>query len=418
MKNYIILAILFFSIGKIIGQDFLTLKKTLQIAKENHPLLKLEKYKIEMSETDIISAKLRPNIILNNQSLFSINNKFFPENTGYFGASNRQIWWQMTKIFQLPSIRNTKIALAKQNKILSQKNYEEIERNLLLEVALQWSEVLTNKQTLDLIQISKKNVDSLVRINQLRLKNQVITETDLLRTELLSNQYQIEERLAQQKYLNTLKRLKFLMNKNEKDTLLIDFSENSLPTFYNNLDSLLNNSLQQRTDIRLAKSNIDFAEKNIKSQKALAWTSPELGLIYNPQNTIPYLGIYATYEIPIFSRNQGEIQKSIIYKSQAEENLKILEKQINVEILTTFQTFQTHQKNLEKYQSILEKAQKILDNVRYAYLRGGTTIIDFLEAQRSWADTQEKYFNILKDFRESYIRLLYVSGKINELSGE
>jgi cobalt-zinc-cadmium efflux system outer membrane protein len=418
MKNYIILAILFFSIGKIIGQDFLTLKKTLQIAKENHPLLKLEKYKIEMAETDIISAKLRPNIILNNQSLFSINNKFFPENTGYFGASNRQIWWQMTKIFQLPSIRNTKIALAKQNKILSQKNYEEIERNLLLEVALQWSEVLTNKQTLDLIQISKKNVDSLVRINQLRLKNQVITETDLLRTELLSNQYQIEERLAQQKYLNTLKRLKFLMNKNEKDTLLIDFSENSLPTFYNNLDSLLNNSLQQRTDIRLAKSNIDFAEKNIKSQKALAWTSPELGLIYNPQNTIPYLGIYATYEIPIFSRNQGEIQKSIIYKSQAEENLKILEKQINVEILTTFQTFQTHQKNLEKYQSILEKAQKILDNVRYAYLRGGTTIIDFLEAQRSWADTQEKYFNILKDFRESYIRLLYVSGKINELSGE
>ena len=44
------------------------------------------------------------------------------------------------------------------------------------------------------------------------------------------------------------------------------------------------------------------------------------------------------------------------------------------------------------------------------------TIIDFLEAQRSWLDTQQQYYETLQLYRQSYIKLLYASGLINKLA--
>ena len=75
-----------------------------------------------------------------------------------------------------------------------------------------------------------------------------------------------------------------------------------------------------------------------------------------------------------------------------------------------------HQENTLNFQEVLEQSQTILDNVKYAYLKGGTTIIDFLEAQRSWLDTQQDYFNALEQYRKSYLQLLYATGLINQLA--
>ena len=65
---------------------------------------------------------------------------------------------------------------------------------------------------------------------------------------------------------------------------------------------------------------------------------------------------------------------------------------------------------------MLEQSQTILDNVQYAYLRGGTSIIDFLEAQSSWLETQEQHNQALELYRQSHIQLLYAAGLINQLA--
>ena len=61
-------------------------------------------------------------------------------------------------------------------------------------------------------------------------------------------------------------------------------------------------------------------------------------------------------------------------------------------------------------------AEKVLGNVRYNYLRGGTNIIDLLEAQRSWLDSQQQYNNMMSDYRKSYVQLLYSLGLINQIA--
>ncbi len=186
-------------------------------------------------------------------------------------------------------------------------------------------------------------------------------------------------------------------------------------TIPNNLDSLFNSALSGRNDVRVAKSQIAVSESNIKLQKAIVLPVPELGMIWNPQNTIPYLGFFGTIKIPILDRNQGEIEKSKYMQLQAQQNLKNVELQLRTEVRAAFLTYQTEKENLKKFETILNQSQQVLDNVRYAYLKGGTTIIDFLDAQRSWFDTRQLYLNELLSYHQSYIRVLFVTGLINQL---
>lgn len=396
------------------AQTNYTLQKALQTARTNNPTLKTEQFNIGISQADIITARLRPNPSLNNQSLQLIQPSKFPTNTNWYNGQNRQVWWQLTKPFQVAGQRKYKIEVANQNLKLSEKNYADTERNLFAEVANKWLEVWTGQKQLDIIQTAKKNIDSLVLINQLRLKNQVITQTDLYRTELLSKQYAIQYKNARQEVLNKQKELQFLLG--VKDSVNIDVSDNFIFTIPTSIDSLLYQSLQNRSDILMVKSRIDVSNSNIKLQKSLGYPQPEAGLIYNPQNTIPYLGIYATIGLPFFDRNQGERKKSFLLKEQAEQNLISIQNKLQTEIKTAYATYQLQQQNLDNFEALLTQSQTILDNVKYSYLKGGTTIIDFLEAQRSWLETQQQYYDALQQYRQSYIQLLYATGIINQIA--
>lgn len=406
--------VIFIFCFQVKAQENYTLQKALQTARNNSPILKTEQLNIGIAQTDIITAKLRPNPILNNQSLQLMQPSQFPANTDWYNGQNRQVWWQLTKPFQIAGQRNYKIEVANKNVSFAEKNYSEMERNLFSEVAARWLEVWTAQKQLDIIEIAKSNIDSLVLTNQLRYKNQVITQTDLLRTELLAKQYAIQYKTALQEVINRQNELKFLLG--VQNDVSIDTADNFLFTMPPNIDSLLKQSLQHRSDIQTVNSLIDVSNSNIQLQKSLAFPQPELGFIWNPQNTIPYFGIYATIDLPVFNRNQGEIKKSYLLKEQYEQQLFTIQSQIQTEISVAFSNYQLQQQNLESFNVLLQQSQTILDNVKYAYLKGGTTIIDFLEAQRSWLDTQQQYYNAMQAYRQSYIQLLYTTGLINQLA--
>ena len=396
------------------AQTKYSLQQALQAAKTNNPILKREQFNVNVAENDIVTANLRPNPVLNNQSLQLIKSSKFPDNTNWSNHLNRQVWWQVTKPFQMPELRKNKIDYANQNVILNQKAFTETERNLFQDVATKWLDVWSARKQLDILNIAKSNIDTLVNINKVRLKNQVITTTDLARTELLASQYTVQMKSADQNYKNEIINLKYLIG--IPDDVAVDTTDNFQFAFPANVDELLQQALQSRSDIQTLKSTIDVANSNIKLQKSLALPVPELGAIFNPQNGVPYMGVYGTIAIPIFSRNQGEIKKSHVLKQQAEQDLLATQSLIQSEISIAYSSYVTQKQNLQNFNGLLSQSQTILNNVKYSYLRGGTTIIDFLEAQRSWLDTQQQYYETLQLYRQSYIKLLYASGIINQIA--
>jgi len=396
------------------AQSSLSLQEALRTARQNNLFLKTERYTLEAGQADIVTSKLRPNPALNNQTLQLANSKYFKENTAWNNAYNRQVWWQLTKPFQWPGQRKYRIDVANQNYNLVSKNFLELERNVFFDVASKWLEVWISQNQIRVIEIAKSNADTLTKINTLRLKNQVISETDLIRTQLLSEQYAVQLRAARQDLRNKRGELRLLVG--ATDSVNVDLTNEFLFPESVNIDSLLHYALNNRADIQQVQSLRLLSESNIKFQRSMAYPQPELGMIWNPQNTVPYVGFFGTIELPLFSRNQGEIQKSTILKKQAEQNYIAVQTQIQTEINTAYKSFMVQQQNVERFAGILQQAQSILDHVRYAYLRGGTTIIDFLEAQRSWLETQQQYYDAQQQYRQSYIQLLFVSGLINQLA--
>jgi cobalt-zinc-cadmium efflux system outer membrane protein len=400
--------------GVLQAQQSIDLREALQRARQNNPDLRVLEQDISAAHADRTTAAIKPNPVVNLQLLHLVNPVDQAPETGFFSAKNTQYWYQVTKPFQVAGQRQNKIALADQAVERSQFDYAEAARNVYRDAASSWVDVWAAQVNLNILLEGKRNIDSLVMINTYRLKNKVITDTDLTRTQLLAEQYNRDIVTARQALLNELQSLRYLLG--VTDSISIALNDPSFQTMAAPMDSLLAAGTERRSDILSARKNIQVSQTNINLQKSLAYPQPELGAVYNPQNNTPYLGFYGTVEIPIFNRNQGQREKAQVLELRAEKNLLATERQAEAEVASAYRTYMTQRANLEGYRSNLEKAERILSSVRYSYLKGATSVIDYLEAQRSWLDTQQRYYATMEAFRRSYVYLLYATGMINQLA--
>lgn len=406
------------------AQRILTLQQTLQQVRENSPALRVERFNINAAQADQTTANLRPNPVLNNQTLFQLSNTPAPgvENVGLLNRQRRQFWLQATKEFDIYGKRTYRNRLAEANTNLAVRSVAETERGLLFDAANRFLDAWYARIQLALLQRAKANVDTLVQLNKVRLKNLVITSTDLTRTQLISDQYAIQTRTARQDFRNRLNELQLVVG--SADTINVFLNDSIISPVFNNplalyptvtasVDSLFQLASANRTDVRVAEANIEAARRNIDLQQVLAKPRNEAGLIWNPQNSVPYAGVFLTLELPVYSRNQGEIQKSRVLQEQAGQASSLVQARVRAEVQTAYQSFVTSRENVNRYVDIRRDADRVLTSVRYAYLRGATTLIDLLQAQSSWFDTQTAYYQILYTYRLNYVRLIYATGQIN-----
>lgn len=398
------------------AQTNFSLREAVKQVAQNHPYLKVAQYNIPILESDVVTAGLRYNPVLNNQLLILLEKNYFADNSSFLiSGRNRQDWWQLTQKVYVKQQRQKKIDFAQENVSLAQKNIGELKRNLIYEVANLWLDTWILREKLIILRETKTNVDTLIRINQNRLKNEVILPSELIRTQILSEQYQLQILNTERQLSTQSKSLAFLLN--AKDSVIvneqtdIDFQNLPLP-----VDSLFAFANAKRADIQVGQQAIKTAESNIKLQTSLKYPQPEIGVLVNPQNGVFYAGTFITIPIPLFDRNQGEIQKSKVAKEQADLQLNTIRLQAQTEIINAYNFYQTAKQNLAKYSEIVEKSRQVLNTVRYAYLKGNTTIIDYLDAQRTFFDTQQFYNDALQDLQKKYIHLLYVSGFIQQLA--
>ncbi|QHS60927.1 TolC family protein [Chitinophaga agri] len=418
MKRAIALAVATLALSCIgivaTAQTSYSLSAALDTARTSSPVLKARYMNIDAAQADVITAKLRPNPTLNNQTMQLVSSDHFAAGTRWSSNQNRQVWYQVTKPIQWPNQRKYKIETADKDVKVASNSFQEDLRNLSLNVGSSWINCWVLKKRLALLNDSRTNLDTLVKINELRYKDQVISQTDLTRTKVLLEQYDLQLSVFTQDYQNELHTLQLLTG-NTTPMDIDTTSELPMQVPAVTLDSLIAQTLQNRADVVLAKSTIDERTSNARYQQALAVPQPELGVIYNPQNSVPYIGFYGTIDLPFFNRNQGEIKKAHIQQQQAQQELSATQRQAQTEVVTAYNTWQLQKKNMEKYTGILRQSQQILNNVKYAYLRGGTSIIDFLDAQRNWYDTNLLYYDSLQAYYQSYIQLLFATGLINQL---
>jgi cobalt-zinc-cadmium efflux system outer membrane protein len=408
ISSILIVSILLFTTS--VSSEKISFWKSIELVRKSNPYLIARKFEIDKARSDIITASLYPNPLFNNQTLVKLKYK---EPGGPLNAVNRQDWHQLTQSFPVAGQRESAIELARRNLEFTQNNHLEFERNLLFLVMSKWIDAWFFREKFKTLEKGKNFLDELVKVNLLRYKNQVITKTELERTRILAEQYAIEMNNQEQYALNSEQSLKFLYGI-ESNIELEDrnfFKEISIK---DDVNEFIKYARDYRADILTANSARDVSQANLHLQEANAYPRPEAGFIYNPQNGDNYFGTYVTIPIPINNRNQGNIQKARVDLEQSDKEITATVGSIETEVINVYREYKLYKSNFNKYKEIVKESDDIRHTVQYSYLKGGTTVVDYLEAQRNWLQTQIASLENQSQYRRGYLQLLFVTGLIQE----
>ncbi len=111
------------------------------------------------------------------------------------------------------------------------------------------------------------------------------------------------------------------------------------------------------------------------------------------------LSLFGQVQLPIFDRNQGEIARAGYAVTEAQEQEKFATGQVLTDVRDAFENLRTNEQVVGLYRSgYLDQAQQSRDISEYAYRHGAASLLDFLDAERSYRTTQLAYRQSLASY--------------------
>jgi cobalt-zinc-cadmium efflux system outer membrane protein len=147
-------------------------------------------------------------------------------------------------------------------------------------------------------------------------------------------------------------------------------------------------ALANRPDVRGAEAARGRARANFDLARAnAAWDfSPQIQ--YQRIGNDNTIGFGIAIPLRIFDRNQGEIARARTEMDRADAARDAVVAQALTEVGTVLTTLAAQGEKLRMLREVyLPRAQQARDTVEFAYRRGGVSLLDFLDAQRTYRET-------------------------------
>jgi cobalt-zinc-cadmium efflux system outer membrane protein len=188
------------------------------------------------------------------------------------------------------------------------------------------------------------------------------------------------------------------------------------------LSQLIANALQNRPDLTALRHARDSAQSGVRLAKASRAPDVDVGVNYTyttasendiaPAPSDRMLGVSLSFPLPLWSRNQAEIQTAQFTTAQAEKTLQSAELKAEVQVRQAFTTYQLMQDRVRKFQTeLLKGADEVLAAKRFSYEHGNSTLDDLLMAQSADNDVHQAYNAALADAAKARFELDRASGQ-------
>jgi len=123
-------------------------------------------------------------------------------------------------------------------------------------------------------------------------------------------------------------------------------------------------------------------------------------------------GLFFSAPLPVYNRNQGEIERARQESKQIETRIRALEATIANEVETAYQQYATSRDLLQSVETtMLSEAREVRQVTEYSYRRGEASLLEFLDATRAFNETMQAYNDARADYARSLYLLDSVSGK-------
>src|SRR5581483_12009901 len=172
-------------------------------------------------------------------------------------------------------------------------------------------------------------------------------------------------------------------------------------------------ALSTRPDLRAAAEAVDKAKADYRLAEANGSTDPTFSVDFARNPPIPvYIGLAVNIPLRIFDRNQGEKLKTRI-DIEHQERLRVAsEAQVYSDVDSAYATISSNLTLLRAYKSkYLEQAVRVRDTVTYAYQHGGSSLVDFLNAQSAYRSVQLSYLNLIGSYLTAASQMNFAVGR-------
>jgi cobalt-zinc-cadmium efflux system outer membrane protein len=389
------------------GPIKITLDDAIQFALQHNHNLLAARTTIQQSEAEETTANLRPNpVLFTDWEYLPLGSPAKQNPDIYSGVStpdylknNTEADLGLSYLIERGKKRQHRLQAAKDVTAQTRSLVADSERTLTFGVASQFVTVQLAESTLDLAQQDVKSFQNTVDISEAQFRAGAISQDAYLKIKLQLLQFETD---LQQAELAKVQALSDLRNLIGYESVPADYDVAG-PFDYQplkaNLEDLQMKALQNRPDFRAMQQGITAANSQYELQKAIGKVDVTVSGNYSHVNAINAATFLVSVPLPIFDRNQGEIARTRFAITQAQEQEKAINDQVLTDVHDAFEGLQENNRVVTFYRSgYLDAAQQDRDISEYAYRRGGASLLDFLDAERSYRATQLAYREALASY--------------------
>jgi cobalt-zinc-cadmium efflux system outer membrane protein len=379
---------------------------------KNNLAYSAEKFNINIADAAIQTARIFPDPQLG-FGWFDNGQRRMKMGYGF----NSEVSWTL----EMGGKRKARIEVARNQAQLSRLLLENYFNNLRADATLAYLLTIQNKIVLDVETNSYLQMKKLAESDSIRFKLGVITQVDARQSKLEAGTMLNDVFSAEAEWKASLANLSLISGKTKSDSLWYPQGDFSGFERQFSLQDLIIQAQNSRADLKAALQSKNVSQSVLKQAKADRVM--DLGLSFGVNNasyvrntiapTPAMTTVNAGISIPLkFSNNRsGDLRAAQYGTLQADTVYKQTELQIQTEVTQAYYTYIAAQKKVDQFKSgLLTEAQAILEGKMYSYKRGQSSLLEVLNAQRTYNDVQHDYYGTLHDYAVALVELERAAG--------
>lgn len=317
--------------------------------------------------------------------------------------------------------RKARIEVARNQAQLSRLLLDDYFRNLRADATLAYLLAIQNRIVLDVESDSYLQMKKLAESDSIRFKLGVITQVDARQSKLEAGTMLNDVFSAEAEWKTSLANLSLLSGKAKDSSLWYPQGDFSGFERQFSLQDLIIEGQNNRADLKAALQSKNVSQSLLKQAKADRVM--DLGLSFGINNasyvrntiapTPAMTTVNAGISIPLkFSNNRsGELRAAQYGTLQAEATYKQTELQIQTEVTQAYFNYIAAQKQVNQFKyGLLTEAKAILEGKIYSYKRGQSSLLEVLNAQRTYNDVQHDYYGALYNYAVALVEVERATG--------
>ncbi len=402
-------------VGQAAGQatTLISLDRAIELALAHNHSIKATRTMILQNQAQEITANFRPNPTLGADSQFV---PFFSPQD--FSGDNlnetQQFDIGVGYLFERGHKRQRRLQAARDQTAVTRAQVTDAERTLAFNVGQQFVSVLLAESTLEFALQDLKSFQQTVDIGEAQLKAGAISEGDYLKIKLQLLQFQTDVSAARLARVQALVGLREFLG---YDAVPADFDvvgDLAYEPLHAKVEDLQMKALRERPDFRAAELGITAAQSQILLAKANAKVDVNGTYDFTHVSGENTASIFVNFELPFFNRNQGEIARTGYALTQAQEQEQSASDTVLSDVSNAYEAVTSNDEVVQLYASgYLKQAQDSRDISEYAYRRGAASLLDFLDAERSYRSVQLAYRQALASYMTALEQLKEAVGTRN-----